>query len=200
MISCILLSAGLSSRFGSPKALVSLDRSSSTVLIEDLQHLLIQVPIIDEIIVVLGAEQEKIKPFLFKHNRIKVVYNKDYILGQTSSFKKGLEYLSPSSDGIMLFPVDYPFIRQETLLQLCALFMEQKPDILIPTYHGQKGHPPIFSIKLKEEFLGLPNDAGINMLIHSYSGPTRFVPVEDAGIIKTFNTPEELEKIKGPNF
>ena len=85
MITCILLSAGLSERFGSPKALACL--SDSTV-IEHLQNTLLQ-SCCDKIIVVLGAHASLIQPFIFIHSRIRVVYNKDYYFGQTSSLQAG---------------------------------------------------------------------------------------------------------------
>ena len=69
MISCILLSAGYSSRFGSPKALAKLNGQT---IIEQLQKILVA-SILDEIIVVLGAFAEDIKSYLLKHKKIKLV-------------------------------------------------------------------------------------------------------------------------------
>ncbi|VAX34845.1 hypothetical protein MNBD_UNCLBAC01-1087, partial [hydrothermal vent metagenome] len=85
MLSCILLSAGASARFGSPKALAK-QPSNNRPIIEKIQKTLLKTKI-DEIIIVLGAHAESIKPFLLKHKNIKVVYNKDHNFGQTSSFK-----------------------------------------------------------------------------------------------------------------
>src|SRR3989344_7860118 len=110
MISCLLLSAGFSSRFGSPKALA---RLNDRALIEHLQELLLATQL-HEVIIVLGHGAEQIKPFLFKHKKIKVVYNKDYKFGQTSSFKCGLKEVALQAAGIMLLPIDYPVIKAET--------------------------------------------------------------------------------------
>ena len=98
MISCILLSAGLSKRFGSPKALADI---SGVSVIRYIQNTLIESKI-GEIVVVLGANKEKIKSHILNHKKIKVVYNKDYNFGQTSSFKAGLSQISNDSKGIML--------------------------------------------------------------------------------------------------
>src|SRR3989338_3666132 len=75
MISCILLSAGLSSRFGSPKALGLLD--PSLTVIERVQQMLVSSRL-DEIVIVLGFRHTRIKPYVLNHKKIKVVYNKDY--------------------------------------------------------------------------------------------------------------------------
>jgi molybdenum cofactor cytidylyltransferase len=192
MISCILLSAGLSSRFGSPKALAKINDKH---LIEELQNTLISSNI-DEIIIVLGAHKEQIKPFLLKHKKVKVVYNKDYNFGQTSSFQVGLKSVSVLSEAVMLLPVDFPFIKIKTINCLIASYAKLNPKILIPSFDNQKGHPPLFSISLKEEFLDLSMEKGINSVSHHYTSETQLVPVNDKGCLCTFNTPEEFEKIK----
>lgn len=192
MVSCLLLSAGFSSRFGSPKALA---RLNGQTLIEHLQELLLSTQL-HEIIIVLGHGAEEIKPFLFKHKKIKVVYNKDYKFGQTSSFKCGLREAVTPTTGVLLFPVDYPLIKSETIDRLITSFNETETLALIPSYDGKKGHPPIFNIQLKNEFQDLDDTLGVNTVIHRHVNDVTILPVDDPGIIKSFNTKEELERIK----
>ncbi|MBI5150125.1 MAG: nucleotidyltransferase family protein [Candidatus Omnitrophica bacterium] len=192
MVTGILLSAGLSSRFGSPKALAKLGQET---VIERLEKLLLSTETA-ELIIVLGHGAEQIKPVLFKHKKVKIVYNKDYKLGQTSSLKTALAHIALDANGILLLPVDYPLIKQETLQTLIGFFQKRNPLILIPSYHGDKGHPPIFDIRLKKEFLDLDNAVGINTVIHRHAAETCVLPVEDEGVIRSFNTPEEFEKLK----
>ena len=191
MISCILLSAGLSSRFGSPKALAKINQKT---IVEHIQTTLIEASV-GEIVVVLGAQADQIKPFILKHKRIKFVYNKDYNFGQTSSFKIGLENISKKSLGVMLLPVDYPLVKVETIQRLSDFFLNEMPTILLPVFNNKKGHPPIFHSKLTKEFLALDNSLGINTIIHEHP-ETILLPVQDSGVTKTFNTPEEFEKVK----
>ena len=192
MISCILLSAGHSQRFGHPKALAIFNKKP---LIEHIENILIQSPI-DEIIIVLGAYSNEILPYVLKDTKIKAIFNKDYPLGQTSSFKSGLKETSSDSLGIMLLPVDYPFIKNETLKLLIDSFFSQKPQILIPTYKNRKGHPLIFSANLKAEFLDLDNSIGVNSIAQDKSRGVALLAVDDPAVISTFNTPEEFEKLK----
>ena len=192
MIACLLLSAGFSSRFGSPKALARLDQQT---VIEHLQELLLATEI-HEIIVVLGHGAGQIKPFLFKHKKIKVVYNKNYKFGQTSSFKCGLKHIAAPTTGILLFPVDYPLIKRETVHALITFFEDKKPLILIPGYQDNKGHPPVFDVRLKNEFLGLENALGVNTVIHHHADEVTVLPVADPGVIKSFNTKKEFEQLK----
>ncbi len=192
MISCLLLSAGFSSRFGSPKALA---RLNDRTLIEHLQELLLATQL-HEIIIVLGHDAEQIKPFLFKHKRIKVVYNKDYKFGQTSSFKCGLKEVATQVTGILLLPVDYPLIQSQTFDTLMNFFESKKPVAIIPTCQDKKGHPPILNIKLKNELLALADSTGINTVIHHHIDDVALLPVADRGILRSFNTKEEFEQLK----
>ena len=192
MLSCIILSAGLSHRFGSPKALAKINIET---VVEHLQRLLLATQI-QEIVIVLGHDAKKIEPHLLKHKRIRFVYNKDYNLGQTSSFKVGLEAANPQAQGIMLLPVDYPVIKKETIDRLIELFLDKKPAILIPTFENQKGHPPIFHAKLKPEILSLPNDVGLNTVAYKHQKDTMVLALKDGGIVKSFNTPAEFEQLK----
>ncbi|MBP9853848.1 MAG: nucleotidyltransferase family protein [Candidatus Omnitrophica bacterium] len=191
MLSCLLLAAGESQRFGSPKALAKINH---VTIIEQLQQRFIDAHI-DELIIVLGAHAQKIEPFILKHNRIRIVYNKDYIFGQTSSFLTGFKEINKSSQGVMLLPVDYPFITLDTINKLKSEFHRRPEKIIIPVYKEKKGHPPIFSIRFKEQFLNLNYLQGINSIFKKLPDEIILFPVDDPGVIQTFNTPEEFSKI-----
>jgi molybdenum cofactor cytidylyltransferase len=189
MITGILLSAGLSERFGSPKALASL---YGTTVIEHLQTTLLQSSC-DKIIVVLGAHAHEIEPSIFIHSRIRVVYNKHYNLGQTSSVQAGWREADHSSTGIMFLPVDCPMVLASSICVIIDHFKKHDPDILIPAYQNKKGHPPIFNQRLKSKALDLPMDIGLNSLFIDH--PPQTIEIEDQGIIKSFNTPQELKNL-----
>src|SRR5476649_2576875 len=159
MITCILLSAGLSERFGSPKALARI--SDNTTAIQHVQNTLLQSSC-DEIIVVLGAHAAEIRPSIFIHSRIRVVYNKSYYFGQTSSVQAGWREANNSSQGIMFLPVDCPLVQASSIDQIIHYFKKHDPNILIPSYQNKKGHPPIFHQRLKSTILNLPTGLGLN--------------------------------------
>ena len=106
MTTCILLSAGLSERFGSPKALA---RLHGMTVIEHIQTTLLQSSC-DQIIVVLGAHHKEVQPSIFIHSRIRIVYNKTYYFGQTSSVQAGWREVVDSTQGVLFLPVDCPLI------------------------------------------------------------------------------------------
>jgi molybdenum cofactor cytidylyltransferase len=191
MISCILLAAGASTRFGSPKALV---RVGANCIIERILAMLLDTKI-SEIIVVLGADAEKISSKIPKNSGIKIVLNENYSQGQTSSFKAGLTNLDSNTEGILLLPVDTPFIKKETINLLIETFLKNPYLIVVPTHCGKNGHPPIFSKRLFRDFKDLKNDEPLSTLSRKYEKETLKLPVNDAGVIRSFNTMQEFKEL-----
>ncbi len=193
MISCIILSAGFSQRFGSPKGLAHL--SENQTVLERLLDMLLRTQV-SEVIVVLGHQSSLLKPFLLNHKDVKVVYNNHYNFGQTSSVKVGVESVSSDSEAAMILPVDFPVIEAKTIDALIYQFKVSSPLLLLPTYKGKKGHPPLFSQKLYEEILALDNDRGLNTIGHRHYLDLTEMPVEDKGVCCSFNTLDEFDAIK----
>lgn len=192
MTSLIILSAGLSSRFGSPKALASWGKTA--VIAHLLQNALRSE--VDEIIVVLGAYAKEIRSCIPKSKKIKTVYNKNYLTGQTSSFQTGLAKISPKAQCFGLLPVDTPLVRPETINAVLQASIAHKALIMIPRFEDHKGHPPFFHKSLKRKFLSLRSDVGINSLFPEYSSQTYFCDVADPGVIASFNTRQDLVQLK----
>ena len=191
MISCILLAAGSSTRFGSPKALARLGVES---VIEHILTMLLDTKA-SEIIVVLGADANAINTKILKNSGIRIVMNDNYSLGQTSSFKEGLNNLDSNTEGILLLPVDMPFIKKETVNILIEVFLKNPFLMVVPTYEGKKGHPPIFSKRLFPEFKHLKNDEPLSTVLHKHEAQTLILPVNDPGVISSFNTTQELKEM-----
>jgi molybdenum cofactor cytidylyltransferase len=189
MITCVLLAGGSSTRFGSPKALASM---SGDTVIQHVQNTLLQSSC-DNIIVVLGDHAHQIMPSIFIHNRIRVVYNKHYNLGQISSVQEGWRQAEDSSEGVMFLPVDCPLVQASSIDKVIHHFKEFRSDVLIPSYQNKKGHPPIFHQRLKPKALDLAMDQGLNSLFTDHLPQT--IEIDDSGIVKSFNTPQELENI-----
>ena len=191
MITCIVLAAGESKRFGSPKPLADLNGTPAVAAI----CATLLASSVDKILVVLGHEADAVRPALPSHKRIHSVTNKDYARGMTSSFQAGLRTRPARDSDLMLLPVDMPFIKTATINLLCRTFGEQDPLILVPTYNGRSGHPPIFSSSLSDDFKALKDDEPLSNVQHRLKQKTLYLPVDDPGIIHTYSTPQELSRL-----
>jgi molybdenum cofactor cytidylyltransferase len=192
MVSCIVLAAGASSRFGSPKPLA---RIHSRPLISLLSEQLLKTRL-GEIFIILGADAEAIRPCVCNDLRINCVFNENFSRGQTSSFKKGLKAVSADADGVLLLPADVPFVKPETIDMIIETFSKNPFPILVPTYKGQGGHPPAFSKTLFAEFAKLSDEAPLSTIQQIHASEILRLPVSDEGVLLSFNTPQEFEKIR----
>ena len=122
MFSAIILAAGESSRFGSPKQLFPVNHKPLIL------HAIDAFKRVDETIVVLGANRELIAPIIPKN--IKIAINEQYQAGQTSSIQCGLKKTSADSAGIFILPVDCALISAQTAETLIAQFEKQKTIIV----------------------------------------------------------------------
>jgi CTP:molybdopterin cytidylyltransferase MocA len=142
---------------------------------------------------VTGAHENLIKPLVFNHSNVRIVHNKDYKFGQTSSFQQGILSCDDQSNGFMLLPVDCPFITTQTINTLIEYFQQKNPSILVPTLMGKRGHPPIFHSNLKKTILNLNIHQGINDFMREQIVTT--LEISDPGVVQSFNTQEELNKL-----
>lgn len=189
MVTCIVLAAGESRRFGSPKALASVDDKAAIGRVTQM----LAASTVDAVIVVLGANAQAIEPQVFNHKKVSIVHNKDYKLGQTSSVQTGFRAVGPGASAIMVLPVDCPWVSTATVTAMVAYFKENRPLLLVPSYQGKRGHPLLLNSVLKETILQLTPAEGLNTLFND--NPVSVLEVDDPGVLKTFNTPEELNRL-----
>jgi molybdenum cofactor cytidylyltransferase len=62
--------------------------------------------------------------------------------------------------------------------------------IVVPTYHGQDGHPVRFDGSLLSELATLAGDRGARQLMLRH--PPLRIPVDDPGVVRDLDTPEDL--------
>lgn len=192
MVSCIVLAAGSSSRFGSPKPLARF--RGEPVLTYLLKNLLKAK--LEEIIVVLGSDSAGVNTAVVKDERIRPVVNENYSSGQTSSFKKGLSEISSSAECLLLIPADTFLVRPRTIDEIAAACLKKTNPVIIPVYKGRSGHPPAFEKQLFREFKALSDKEPLYTVQHRHAEDILKLPVYDEGVVLSFNTPQELEILK----
>jgi molybdenum cofactor cytidylyltransferase len=191
MIAGLILAAGESSRMGTPKATLAYrGRTFLEWIVETLRS-----AGLERIVVVLGHRAEEIQPRV-KMEAIEVVINPDYRSGQTSSLQAGLRALTADDlEAVLLCLVDHPAISAETVRGIVTAFRESNPPVVIPTYHGRRGHPVLIGRRLFDEFLGLTSDAGADSVVRRYRPATQYLEVEDEGVVIDVDDPEDYRRL-----
>lgn len=192
MLAAVILSGGESSRMGSPKALVQLGPGGQTFL----EHLL-KITRQSEIgctRIVLGAHTAEISKAL-SLDPASIVVNPDWKKGQISSIQAAIRSLpAGQTDGAMLFLVDHPLISAGLVAELIAQFKKSGRPIVVPTFHGKRGHPVIFAERLYGELLAVSPDQGAREVVWAHANEVLEVPTDEEGIILNLNSPEALRQ------
>lgn len=182
MVSAILLAAGESQRMGRPKQLLPF--GSSTILGKTIDNLLGSRA--DEVIVVLGTRAGAMKQVI-AGRQVKVVVNPDYRKGMSASLIAGLERVDSKAQWVMVALADQPLIDKDTYNRLIEGALGCDMGIVLPTYRSKRGNPVIFSIKHKDELLGLEGDVGGREILRKHPDDILEVAVGSEGVTIDIN-------------
>jgi len=183
LISAILLAAGASKRFGSPKLLLPL--GNSTILEQSVDNLLGSKA--TEVIVVVGYHAHEARRVIAS-KPVKIVVNRAYRHGMSTSLRTGLSMVSSHATAVMIALADLPFIPVAVVNKLIEAFKYTNKGIIVPVHKSRRGHPVVFSIKYKEELSQLRGDMGGREIISRHSDDVLEVAVDSESIYQDIDT------------
>ena len=192
-LAAVILSGGESRRMGVPKALLPY-RGKTFVehLIEVTRHARVGMTRI-----VVGAHAREIREHLGPHT-VEIVVNAHWANGQLSSIQTGVRSLpAEATDGMILCPVDHPIVSAGLVARLIEEFDASAKAIVLPTYHGRRGHPVIFREKLYPELLAASAEIGARQLVWAHAEELREVATDEEGVVLNINDPATLERALG---
>jgi molybdenum cofactor cytidylyltransferase len=181
----IVLAAGASTRFGSPKQLV---RVNGRPLMHAVVGRAVEVAG-HSVTVVLGANAAELAPLL-KHTPASVIVNRDWSEGMGSSIRAGVARLPGSCTGVMLLLADQASVTTEDLRRLISAWRRQPEYIAAAQYRGTTGAPAIFPRARFAELGGLRGDSGARSIFMRNPDRVVRVPMESAAL--DIDTPEDL--------
>jgi molybdenum cofactor cytidylyltransferase len=184
----IVLAAGASSRFGSPKQLV---RVNGRPLMHTVVSRAVEVAG-HSTLVVLGANAAELAPLL-GHSPVTVVINRDWAEGLASSIRAGVARLPGFCTGVMLVLADQPAVTAEDLRRLAGTWRRQPEYIVAAQYGATLGAPAIFPSTSFRDLSGLRGDRGASALFHRNPDRVVRVPMESASL--DIDTPEDLLRL-----
>ena len=180
---------------GSPKALLDF-RGSQFVLriLETFEALDLKTRVV---VVGPGAEANEIRSALSRHDCL-MTENPDVDGGPIASLRAGLtaiRALAPS--GALVWPVDLPHVRVDTVERLLDVFRRSSPFAVVPRFGSRRGHPIIWGSAAFSELESseAATRDGARAVMRAHQPEIREVPVDDPAVIDDLNTPEDYERL-----
>ena len=170
-VGAVVLAAGASTRFGSPKQAILLE----PVLERVRQSML------DEIVVVLGAHGVE--------SSARVVHCPDWERGRGASLRCGLAALGDEVEAAVVVLADGPDLSPAALDRVVEVWAESAAEVVAATYGGNRGHPVLLARAAWER---VPDDGARSL-------PALLVPCDDLGSPGDVDSADDLpERFKPP--
>jgi molybdenum cofactor cytidylyltransferase len=192
MISAVILAAGESRRMGVQNKLLL--PIGGEVLIRKFVKSVCASEV-DEVLVVVGHEAEKIKTVL-REQLVRFVDNPGYVEGMTTSIQSGVKAASPESTGLMICLADLPFTETAEFNRLIHAFSDfcvtESSPIIVPVFQGQRGNPVLFSSQFRKIILAHEGE-GCRGIVRKYPQCVREVIMENDNILRDLDTPKDYK-------
>jgi len=183
----LLLAAGSGSRFGGDKLRYPLAPGlpMAAAAARTLRSVL------PRVLVVVRPDQEGLCRALRDVGAEPVVYD-EAERGMGASLAFGVSRLPDPGGGCLVSLADKPFIRRESVAAVRDTFAQREDVIVVPTYGGRHGHPVAFGRNHLSALARLDGDAGGRQLIRERGDAVERLPVDDAGVVRDVDRPEDL--------
>jgi nicotine blue oxidoreductase len=173
-IAAVVLAAGASTRFGSPKQHELLPRVLERLVASP----------VDEVVVVEGAHDLHVDP---TRTGARVVRCPDWELGGGASLRCGLAALADDVDAAVVILADGPLLAPQAVARVVASWRTDGGDVVAASYGGVRGHPLLAA---RAVWADVP-DEGLRVVA------PRLVPCDDLGAPGDVDTPEDLAALDG---
>lgn len=191
----IILAAGASTRFGTPKQLIKLKDKS---LIEWVADAALNSRL-QTVVLVLGHRHQKIIKALGakgRHPKLEIVVNHRYHEGQSTSLKIGLSRIKQDFAAVMYLLADQPMINSDTIDYLLEELHASAKDICVPVFKGRRGNPAIFRRSVYDEIMRVEGDIGARDLINRIPERVLLAEIKDPLCFCDIDSPEDLKNLK----
>lgn len=183
----VLLAAGSSSRFGTPKLLHPLD-DGTRLGVKSALNLIEALPYA----VAVVSPQRPLLKSLLEAAGLHVLVCHSAELGMGESLAYAVRH-TPHAAGWVVTLADMPFIQATTIKQVMRRLAGGSA-LAVPTYNGRRGHPIGFAAHYYSQLAELSGDEGARAIVNRDAGPAQYIPVRDPGIHIDIDTLDDLAR------
>jgi molybdenum cofactor cytidylyltransferase len=187
-VACIVLAAGTSTRFGRDKREVR-NAEGETLLGMTLRNI---PPVFTQRILVLHRADEEIGARY--EMDWQVIYAGRASEGMGQSIAEAISHVR-NCTACLIALGDMPLVQADTYVLLRDA---ARPDrILVPFFEQKRGNPVMIGSDFFAQLRNLEGDSGARQLMLRHPQLVERLDVQDPGILKDMDTPEELSRIPG---
>ncbi len=184
----VLLAAGLGSRFVAGDKLLHPYRGRP--VLEWALSALTTVSFADRVIVI-GPDDDEKRALAHRH-AVRAIVNPAPLDGMGPSLALGIAALAPDLDGALVCLGDMPGLSSAVFEAVMQAFAAGSPaTIVVPSYHGQRGHPVLFGREHFAALMTLRGDQGAREILKTANVVT--LALDDPGIIRDIDTVADLD-------
>jgi molybdenum cofactor cytidylyltransferase len=190
----LILAAGASTRMGRPKQLLGARGGRSLlhrIMDESLSSDL------DLVALVLGSHYEEIKETIVvekTHPKLRIIENKDFKEGISSSIRAGLSIIQDHYDHVMILLGDMPYITTRIINLLLHRYLESPMPLGALKTGKRRSHPVIIGRTFYPEIHRLTGDTGARDLFSRFSDQVLLVDAGEDYEDVDIDTPEDYEQ------
>lgn len=184
----IILAAGASRRFGSPKQLA--DWQDRTLIQHAVQ--VAQSVFGNHVIVMIGAHLDRVEAALMRYT-VKVVLNSQWSEGIAASIRAGIKAVPGTARAAMVMLCDQPLVTSASLQQLTDTWQQHPDTIVASEYDGTRGAPALFPAASFSDLMKLEGDRGAKHLLNNPQSNVRTVCLPEAAT--DIDTTEDFEQL-----
>jgi molybdenum cofactor cytidylyltransferase len=186
----IILAAGLSSRMGAFKPLLTVNGET---VADCLISLFLQCRV--DVYLVTGWRQEELLAGI-KNRAITIIHNADYERGMFTSIQAGARRIRSEHGNFFIMPVDIPLVRPVTIQKLLAASASSPGRIIYPVFNHTRGHPPLIPADLIPGVLYWNEEGGLKSFLATRESAALEVAVPDSNIHFDMDFSSDYEVIK----
>lgn len=183
----VILAAGASRRFGSPKALAHF--AGSTLLERAIER--VRTVVDDRFVVVVGAHADTVLRMISIDPR-HLCRHQDWAIGQSASLRCGLDATPEEAPALLVTLVDQPLVDAHDLQRLIDAWRREPDQPAAADYGPLLGAPCILPRSSFDTVRRLEGDRGAAAVLRASSKISR---VSMPNAIHDVDTPQDLERL-----
>ena len=150
---------------------------------------------VDEIIVVLGWEAEKVRRIL-ADLPCRIAVNEEFEKGQSSSLRTGLMEIGKDARAVLVLPGDMARIDSLSINRVVDSYNTNDGLIVVASHNGIHGHPILLDRQLFGEIMTITEDTyGLKAVVERHRTDIHLVETATDNVLRDVDTPADLQRL-----